>query len=89
AEKDKRTGTGKSDMVALGAYTTFYDKNGSYLDLVGNLDYIHNKYESVRGSESSNDSYGVAVSGEVGRPFALTDNGISNGDWEIEPQAQL
>lgn len=26
---------------------------------------------------------------EVGRPFALTDNGISNGDWEIEPQAQL
>ena len=89
AEQNKRTGTGKSDTDALGGYTTFYDKNGSYLDLVGNLDYTHNNYNSNRSSESSNDSYGVTLSGEVGRPFALTENGRNNGDWEIEPQAQL
>lgn len=88
-EHNVRTGTGKSDTVALGAYSTFYDKNGSYLDLVGNLDYTHSNYKSYRSSESSNNSYGVTLSGEVGRPYALNQNGINNGDWEIEPQVQL
>ena len=89
AEHNQRTGTGKSDTIALGGYTTFYNNNGSYLDLVTNFDYTHNKYDSNRSSKSSNDSYGIIFSGEVGHPYALTERGTEQGNWLVEPQAQL
>lgn len=84
AEQNQRTGTGQTDTVALGAYTTYYNKHGSYLDLVGNIDYSYNKYRSSRGSQSSNNAYGIELSTEVGRPYALF-----GSQWLIEPQAQL
>ncbi|SUB81956.1 Serine protease sat autotransporter precursor [Pragia fontium] len=84
AEKNQRTGTGQTDTIAFGAYTTYYSQSGSYLDLVGNLDYSHNQYRSNRDSKSSNDAYGVALSAEVGQPYT-----IAASQWLIEPQAQL
>lgn len=84
AEKNQRTGTGLTDTVALGAYSTYYNRYGSYLDLVGNFDYSYNRYNSNRDSRSTNNSYGVALSAEAGRPYS-----IAASQWLIEPQAQL
>ncbi|WP_392564947.1 autotransporter outer membrane beta-barrel domain-containing protein [Orbus wheelerorum] len=84
-----QTGHGQSDIFGLGAYYTYYTENGSYLDLLGNLTYIRNKYTTDDSRDNKNHAYGVAGSIEVGRPYALTNNGLDNGDWLLEPQAQL
>ncbi|WP_392560608.1 autotransporter outer membrane beta-barrel domain-containing protein [Orbus mooreae] len=83
-ENDSKTGTGSIDMFAIGLYSTHYDKNGSYLDLIGQLDYSRLKYDSIASDKSKNHSKGVSLSAEVGRPFALAES-----QWLIEPQAQL
>ncbi|WP_392552455.1 autotransporter outer membrane beta-barrel domain-containing protein [Orbus wheelerorum] len=84
-----QTGHGQSDIFGLGAYYTYYSENGSYLDLLGNLTYIRNKYTTDDSSDNKNHAYGVAGSIEVGRPYALTNHGLNNGDWLLEPQAQM
>ncbi|WP_071058472.1 autotransporter outer membrane beta-barrel domain-containing protein [Pelistega sp. MC2] len=81
---DKLTGRGKSDTVSLGVSHTRYAKNGSYVDLVGNLSYIHNKYKPRYADSVGQNGYGVALSAEAGRPWAINDT-----NWVIEPQAQL
>jgi len=89
ANKHYQTGHGQADIFGLGGYYTYYDQNGSYLDLVGNLTYIRNKYTTFGKKDLNNHGYGLALSAEVGLPFALTNNGLHNGDWLIEPQAQI
>ncbi|MFV0284649.1 MAG: autotransporter outer membrane beta-barrel domain-containing protein [Castellaniella sp.] len=79
----KHVGTGTTDMYSLGAYSTWYSANGTYLDLVGNLSGIHNTYDSASGSASQN-GYGLGVSVAVGHPWQL-----GRSAWQIEPQAQL
>ncbi|PJG86601.1 autotransporter outer membrane beta-barrel domain-containing protein, partial [Conservatibacter flavescens] len=82
---DKQTGTGKSDRFSLGLSHTHYEKNGSYLDLVGLVSYIRNTYTPRRdGNQVSQNGLGVVLSAEVGRPWAIGDS-----NWLIEPQAQL
>ncbi|WP_392561285.1 autotransporter outer membrane beta-barrel domain-containing protein [Orbus sturtevantii] len=88
-EHRNKTGQGQADIFNLGSYYTYYDKNSSYLDLVGNLIYIRNKYSPIDSSNNHNHGYGIGLSIEVGRPYALTNNGLYNGDWLLEPQAQL
>lgn len=80
---NKHTGSGTTDMLSLGGYSTWYSVNGTYVDLVGNVSFIHNKYESTSGNASQN-GYGLGASVEVGRPWQL-----GNSNWQIEPQAQL
>lgn len=84
-DQTEQTGTAKSHLATLGLYSTAYAKNGTYLDLVGQLNYVRNKYkvDDEAGSVKQN-GYGAAVSAEVGRPFQL---GASR--WLLEPQAQL
>lgn len=83
--KDKRTGKGTSDNISLGLTNTYLSGSGRYLDLVGQLSYLHNKY-TARNSDNpdSQDGWGVALSAEIGQfvPF-------SSSDWALEPQAQL
>ncbi|MGJ7489825.1 autotransporter outer membrane beta-barrel domain-containing protein [Variovorax sp. ZT4R33] len=78
------TGKMKGQMATLGAYHTRYADNGSYLDLVGQLHAVHNKYTDKYGGEGTQKGAGLGLSVEVGRPWQIGDS-----QWLIEPQAQL
>lgn len=78
------TGKMKGQMATLGAYHTRYADNGSYLDLVGQLHAVHNKYTDKYGGEGTQRGAGFGLSAEVGRPWQ-----IGESQWLIEPQAQL
>lgn len=75
------TGKVVSDAISVGGYYTRMAQDNSYLDLVGQGTYYHNKYESDH--SASQNGYGAVLSGEVGKPFAL------GGKVTLEPQAQL
>ena len=81
---DKFTGKADTDMLSLGGYSTWYARNGTYLDLVGNVSWLHNKYLSRDGIKANQNGYGLGLSAEVGRPWR-----IGESQWQIEPQAQL
>ena len=86
---DKYTGKAKTENFHAGVTHTRYAENGSYLDLAGQLSWVKNKYY-VLDSQAKNHGLGVALSSEVGHPFALGKEKMNNGDsWVIEPQAQL
>ena len=86
---DKYTGKAKTENLHVGVTHTRYSENGSYIDFVGQLSWMQNKYNSFD-SKAKNHGLGVALSGEVGRPFVLSKEKTNNGDsWIIEPQAQL
>lgn len=89
AVENTNTGHGQSDIYSLGAYYTYYDQSNTYLDLVGMFNYIKNKYTTYNVSNDTNHAYGTILSAEVGKSFAITNNGLNDGDWFIEPQAQL
>ena len=78
------TGKMKGEMLTLGAYHTRYAGNGSYLDLVGQLHSVRNKYADKYGGEGKQKGTGMGLSVEVGRPWQ-----IGESQWLIEPQAQL
>lgn len=78
------TGKMKGQMATLGAYHTRYADNGSYLDLVGQLHAVHNKYTDKYGGEGTQKGAGFGLSAEVGRPWQ-----IGESQWLIEPQGQL
>lgn len=78
------TGSMKGEMATVGAYHTRYDDQGGYLDLVGQLQFAHNKYNDIRGITATQRGTGVALSAEVGREYGLGDS-----DWAIQPQGQL
>lgn len=87
---DKYTGKGKSDAISLGITNTYYTANNGYLDLVGQLSYLHNKYEARNGiNPDSQDGWGLAISAEAGQPFVLSNESNEQNNWTIEPQAQL
>ena len=86
---DKYTGNGKTDGVSLGVTHTRYAPNGSYLDLVGQLSYLRNKYNSRDGYKGSQNGWGAALSAEVGRPYAISKHTAGEAGWLLEPQAQL
>ena len=80
---DKYTGKVKTKDFSLGLTTTKYYNNGFYLDLVGQLSFINNKYNSRDGVSAKQRGNALALSVEGGKNYSLGSN------WAIEPQAQL
>ncbi|MEB3752859.1 autotransporter outer membrane beta-barrel domain-containing protein [Acinetobacter sp. MD2(2019)] len=86
---NKYTGNGKTDAFSLGLYNTYYDKNGSYIDLVGQFSHLRNTYNSYDLDQVKQNGFGAIVSAEVGRPYAINKHKDSESGWMFEPQAQL
>ncbi len=86
---DHYSGKGTTDAVSLGLSNTNYAANGSYLDLVGQLSWLRNKYQGRDSASVKQNGWAAALSAEVGRPFALGSRAENQGGWLIEPQAQL
>ena len=78
---DKYVGKGKSKLLSLGAYRTFYGNNNSYLDIVTSFSWLENKYYSERLLRQT--GWGTGLSVEVGRHYPVTKQ------WKLEPQVQL
>lgn len=70
------------DMWELGAYATFFNTAGTYIDIVGKYMDFDTSIDADPTS-SSTDGYGLSASVEVGHSFDL------RKAWIIEPQAQL
>lgn len=87
---DKLTSHVKTTALNLGVTDTRYNENGTYIDLVGQLSWLNNRYSAVDGTGAKNHGWGAALSVETGRPYALGKDKTNNGDsWILEPQAQL
>lgn len=87
---DKLTSHVKTTALNLGVTDTRYHENGTYIDLVGQLSWLNNRYSAVDGTGAKNHGWGTALSVETGRPYALGKDKTNNGDsWILEPQAQL
>lgn len=87
---DKLTSHVKTTALNLGVTDTRYNENGTYIDWVGQLSWLNNRYSSVDGTGAKNHGWGAALSVETGRPYALGKDKTNNGDsWILEPQAQL
>ena len=82
---DKFTGKGKSESISLGITKTKYTPKGSYYDLVGQVSYLQNKYNSRDDYNAKQNGFGLLLSGEAGKSFNIS----KNGNWSVEPQAQL
>ena len=81
----KYTGKGKSESISLGITKTKYTPKGSYYDLVGQVSYLQNKYNSRDDYSAKQNGFGLLLSGEAGKSFNIS----TNGNWSVEPQAQL
>ncbi|WP_118809272.1 autotransporter outer membrane beta-barrel domain-containing protein [Haemophilus haemolyticus] len=87
---DKLTSRVKTTALNLGVTDTRYNENGTYIDWVGQLSWLNNRYSSVDGTSAKNHGWGAALSVETGRPYALGKDKTNNGNsWILEPQAQL
>ncbi|MDF7675373.1 autotransporter outer membrane beta-barrel domain-containing protein [Neisseriaceae bacterium ESL0693] len=84
---DKYTGKGKSDLAGIGITNTWYMANGSYVDVLGQVSYLHDKYEGRDGSRKSQNGWSGALSAEAGHGFGI--GSLGNSNWILEPQAQL
>ncbi|MDN7847305.1 autotransporter outer membrane beta-barrel domain-containing protein [Burkholderia seminalis] len=84
--QDLSTSTGSVEMHAqsVGGYWTRYLPDGTYFDSVGQVTHYGNRYRDSYGNEASQNGFGIALSQEVGKPFAIGGTPIA-----IEPQAQL
>ncbi|OXI47968.1 autotransporter outer membrane beta-barrel domain-containing protein [Burkholderia aenigmatica] len=80
------TSTGSVEMHAqsVGGYWTKYLSDGTYFDSVGQVTHYGNRYRDSYGNEASQNGFGVALSQEVGKPFAIGALPVA-----VEPQAQL
>jgi hypothetical protein len=81
----KYTGKGKSESISLGITKTKYTPKGSYYDLVGQVSYLQNKYNSRDDYSAKQNGFGLLLSGEAGKSFNIS----KNGNWSVEPQTQL
>lgn len=87
---DKLTSRVKTTALNLGVTDTRYNENGTYIDWVGQLSWLNNRYSTVDGTGAKNHGWGTALSVETGRPYALGKDKTNNGNsWILEPQAQL
>ncbi|SAJ97448.1 outer membrane autotransporter [Burkholderia multivorans] len=80
------TSTGSVEMHAqsVGGYWTKYLSDGTYFDSVGQVTHYGNRYRDIYGDEASQNGFGVALSQEIGKPFAIGGLPVA-----VEPQAQL
>lgn len=82
--KDTHMGDGKTERFALGTYYTQLFEGGSYIDAVGEVAYLRNKYNARNHTKVSQNGYGALLSVEAGKSFKLADSA-----WYLEPQAQV
>jgi outer membrane autotransporter protein len=80
------TGKINSTQLSAGGYYTRYAEDASYLDLVGQISSIENKFSDIYNIAATQKGIGLALSVEIGKPFALGDG---QSRWFLEPQAQL
>lgn len=80
------TSTGSVEMHAqsVGGYWTRYLPDGTYFDSIGQVTHYGNRYRDSYSNEASQNGFGIALSQEVGKLFAIGGMPIA-----IEPQAQL
>ena len=86
---NKYAGDGESDIFSLGVTNTYYNEKNGYIDLVGQLSYLRNKYSPLNNTNYTQRGWGLAASIEVGQPFILKTNENNQEQWLIEPQAQI
>ena len=84
ANLSKETGDMKGNRFGIGAYYTHMAKDGTYLDIVGQVSKLHNRFDDVYGGKATQKGWQTNLSAEVGKPIYHTQNG-----WAFEPQAQL
>lgn len=81
--KNTFTGKIKGNILGLGGYHTRYDEQGKYVDMIGGIHFVNNKYSDIYGGDSRQNGWGVSASIEAGMPISVQQN------WFVEPQAQL
>ncbi|MBV7435607.1 autotransporter outer membrane beta-barrel domain-containing protein [Cardiobacteriaceae bacterium TAE3-ERU3] len=81
------TGKIRGDIYGVGGYHTRYDEDGNYVDLIGGIHFINNKYSDVLNGNSNQKGWGLSASAEAGMPITVSDS--DHGNWFIEPQAEL
>lgn len=81
--EDRRSGRVKLDGDNFGAYWTFSDPNGWYLDLVAMGTRLEGDNKSDRDVKMDSKGHALALSAEAGYPIAISDN------WLVEPQVQV
>ncbi|MCP2039885.1 outer membrane autotransporter protein [Neisseria sp. HSC-16F19] len=86
---DTHSGSGSSRAVSLGVSNTYYTAQGSYVDLVGQLSYLKNRYNPREGAGLKQSGRSVALSAEAAHPFALSRHASGSPAWQLEPQVQL
>ncbi|WP_157962053.1 autotransporter outer membrane beta-barrel domain-containing protein [Rahnella sp. NRRL B-41462] len=79
--KSVDTGSLRTDAYSLGSYYTRMASDGGYLDLVGQITWYRNQFDSRY--DAKQDSYGGLLSAEAGKPWTIA------GSVKIEPQMQL
>ena len=79
----KYTGKVKTRDFSLGVTTTKYYSNGLFLDLVGQVSFIKNKFNSRSDVQAKQNGKAIVLSAETGRTHKITEN------FTLEPQVQL
>ena len=59
-------------------------KDGTYLDVVGNIGRLHNRFNNSDTGKATQNGWQTTLSAEVGKPMWKSEN-----HWQLEPQAQL
>ena len=80
---DNATGTMNGTSYGLGGYYIAINGDESYLDVVGMVSKLDNKFEDSYGMKSTQDGYRLGLSVEAGKKLAEL------GKWKVEGQGQL
>lgn len=81
----ERSGSLSADHFGIGAYYTSIAKDGTYLDLVGNVARLNNHFSDIYAGKATQHGWQTTLSAEIGKPiYQNTQYG-----WQLEPQAQL
>ena len=80
---DNTTGDLEARSYGLGGYYTAINGDESYLDVVGMVSKLDNKFEDSYGMKSTQDGYRLGLSVEAGKKLAEL------GKWKVEGQGQL
>jgi autotransporter family porin len=80
---DNTTGTMNGTSYGIGGYYTAINGDESYLDVVGMVSKLENKYKDSYGMKSTQDGYRLGLSVEAGKKLAEL------GKWKVEGQGQL
>ena len=80
---DNTTGNLEARSYGLGGYYTAINGDESYLDVVGMVSKLDNKFEDSYGMKSTQDGYRLGLSVEAGKKLAEL------GKWKVEGQGQL